>query len=753
MSEASGAGGASVAAFEEEPRPIPRLLLSVGLALVVCVLVLRTFTTGGGIELLAPGAHLLFDVLAFAAVAVVAAARLLEGEAPLARSGARLPALALLAALLAIGAARAPYPDLAWRTAATWIGLLLLALTCRDLARDPRLARLLTALLVACVLTGALLGLHDALIERPALREALERGELDEELALHDASFRAALEERIRAVAAVGPWLLPGLLASAVCATLPLLGALAWRLRRRPLGAVPAGALVVAAATLLAARSKGAVVTLAVVGAALTLLHPRLAHRRRQVLAALAVLGALVGGLGLAAFLAGPERVGVGLSLTVRLEYWSAGLGMLGDHPLLGVGVNQFREFYGAYKPLRAEETLHAHNALVQVLAEGGLVGLAAWTALIVAWVWEGVGTCLAPAVARAEETAGEAWPARLWAGPAAGLGVALLLLRAHGDAAAGGELIAIAALVPLLTFALTRALTRALERAPGDPRLLGAAAVAGAAALLGDGLLNFGLHHPGLFAVTFTLAALAPALAGRGDEEPERWTSPPALRLAAGAACAALTLALGFSLLPRGLEADVQREGARAARDAGALALARGEPQRAAAALTEAAEAYERAAEAWPWDPRTHLEHAETFRLLAEAVPEQAAPLQEAAVAEARAAVAAAPRTHSAWNELGQLLASGPAPDPAAAREAFDRAAALYPGHPGYQLDAARARAAEVERLPAGDPAAAALRAEALERLRRAEEASETTRLIRRKLSEEQRRDLRLLRARLGSD
>jgi hypothetical protein len=63
-------------------------------------------------------------------------------------------------------------------------------------------------------------------------------------------------------------------------------------------------------------------------------------------------------------------------SLANRWQYWTAGVGMFRDHPLVGVGPGNFGYHYLRYKPIHAAETVTSpHNFVVQGLAEMGLVG------------------------------------------------------------------------------------------------------------------------------------------------------------------------------------------------------------------------------------------------------------------------------------------------------------------------------------------------------------------------------------------
>lgn len=67
-----------------------------------------------------------------------------------------------------------------------------------------------------------------------------------------------------------------------------------------------------------------------------------------------------------------------------RLLMWGAGLRMFLADPLTGVGLQDLRAVYPAYRsPLATEEVGHLHNTLVQVGATMGLVGLAAF-----AWLY-----------------------------------------------------------------------------------------------------------------------------------------------------------------------------------------------------------------------------------------------------------------------------------------------------------------------------------------------------------------------------
>ncbi len=70
-------------------------------------------------------------------------------------------------------------------------------------------------------------------------------------------------------------------------------------------------------------------------------------------------------------------------SLTVRVDYWKAGLGMLRDYPVLGSGLGTFGTLYAKYKLPQAEETQLAHNNYLQVWTEMGILGIVSFL-----WLW-----------------------------------------------------------------------------------------------------------------------------------------------------------------------------------------------------------------------------------------------------------------------------------------------------------------------------------------------------------------------------
>ena len=80
------------------------------------------------------------------------------------------------------------------------------------------------------------------------------------------------------------------------------------------------------------------------------------------------------------------DRAGLNEALSGRLSIWHAARGMIADHPVNGVGVRGFRDVYAQYAApddfwLAHGQlgALHAHQIVLEVLAETGAVGLLLW--------------------------------------------------------------------------------------------------------------------------------------------------------------------------------------------------------------------------------------------------------------------------------------------------------------------------------------------------------------------------------------
>jgi hypothetical protein len=73
-----------------------------------------------------------------------------------------------------------------------------------------------------------------------------------------------------------------------------------------------------------------------------------------------------------------PTAPEVALPRPARIQYWTAALGMLRDHPLVGVGADNFRLRFTDYSGISESHIgTHAHSFYLESLANTGLVGFA----------------------------------------------------------------------------------------------------------------------------------------------------------------------------------------------------------------------------------------------------------------------------------------------------------------------------------------------------------------------------------------
>ncbi|MDI7276113.1 MAG: O-antigen ligase family protein, partial [Anaerolineae bacterium] len=72
-----------------------------------------------------------------------------------------------------------------------------------------------------------------------------------------------------------------------------------------------------------------------------------------------------------------------------RAAHWQAGWAMFSEHPWTGVGIGNYPAVYERYALPRWPEALgHAHNYYLNIAAEAGLPGLAAYLLWIAAGLW-----------------------------------------------------------------------------------------------------------------------------------------------------------------------------------------------------------------------------------------------------------------------------------------------------------------------------------------------------------------------------
>lgn len=75
------------------------------------------------------------------------------------------------------------------------------------------------------------------------------------------------------------------------------------------------------------------------------------------------------------------------VTLNNRLDYWQASINMFKDHPIFGVGIDRFGEYYREYavqnQVVQGQITDNAHSVYMQILATGGLVTFVPYMLLI----------------------------------------------------------------------------------------------------------------------------------------------------------------------------------------------------------------------------------------------------------------------------------------------------------------------------------------------------------------------------------
>lgn len=142
-----------------------------------------------------------------------------------------------------------------------------------------------------------------------------------------------------------------------------------------------------------------------------------LRERRWRIASVAAAVTAGVLAVGLAGPIAarlGPSDSGPMQMLADRSQVWSAAIRIAIDHPVFGVGIDNFQDFYPIYSG-RDDGLNHAHNLFLNMAAERGMLGLLAF-GVVLLWLLK----CLASAFTGANTLAMRAMVAGLAASFAA---------------------------------------------------------------------------------------------------------------------------------------------------------------------------------------------------------------------------------------------------------------------------------------------------------------------------------------------
>lgn len=145
----------------------------------------------------------------------------------------------------------------------------------------------------------------------------------------------------------------------------------------------------------LAVLSRGAWVTIVLVTAWAILRTRRFGHHR-LLTASVLLLAVLAAGLALYSSTAIQEYMlsfatpTEGLFIAFRVTQWQLALGLIAEHPLVGVGLGGYAEASAAVD--QSLGSLHAHNTFLNMAAEAGLPAAILWIGLWIRILWKSLG-------------------------------------------------------------------------------------------------------------------------------------------------------------------------------------------------------------------------------------------------------------------------------------------------------------------------------------------------------------------------
>jgi len=459
--------------------------------------------------------------------------------------------------LSAISAFRAPNLQASIVTLVDWLACTVLFFLIVQLCSDRRGAAVFIHLLIASATVVALYGLFQYVYSLDVIAQQLEEKPVEALRqigqppdALPDMLARVK-DKRVFSTFA-NPNSLAGFLLMSLAVTA---GALIDSIRRSAASIAAAVGLLMAllwqAAGLVLTFSKGGFVTLAVMAAAFVALTvlPAIMRRHRAIVIAGAIVLALAAGVAGAVVISrvaahgfGEESTGAEGSLRVRLGYWIAAGRMIIDHPLQGVGLGNFGDFYSQYKLAEAGEVQRAHNNYLQVAAEMGIPGLIAFCVLWGGFILSSLRLSHSPTPSLAPSPTLPLPPSPtlpVFLGLAAGLlsfimvGTLLGSLETFASKAASLTAYALMAAAWLVAFAPGAAKAFAPSPKPQAPSLkfTRIGITVGIVGFLVHGLADFDLYVPGCVQTAWLLAGLAVVLSrGRSNESSNESPAPSAV-------------------------------------------------------------------------------------------------------------------------------------------------------------------------------------------------------------------------------
>jgi hypothetical protein len=266
--------------------------------------------------------------------------------------------------------------------------------------------------------------------------------------------------------------------------------------------------------------------------------------RYRWMLIAAGCLAVLAGAAGIVAYGLRHDAL-PSKSLLFRWHYWTAAGPMIRDHPVWGVGLNNFGDYYTAYKrPSSPEDVQDPHSFFVRLAAETGLPGMLLM-GILLAWLLGRV--LLGRSNSREGPAAGESTGMIMTAGIAgAAIWAAVYLCWFESPVAYTVAITLILAVLACAMFAATLGLLQSIDDA-GESRsgmipvlrYVALGGTIGALAMLAYDQINMALVT-GPAAMLFWMI-LGLGMSTRGAPAPVRSRSG---RIAAGAAGAVLLAA-----------------------------------------------------------------------------------------------------------------------------------------------------------------------------------------------------------------
>ncbi|WP_372719082.1 O-antigen ligase family protein [Novipirellula sp.] len=278
-----------------------------------------------------------------------------------------------------------------------WVSAAAIFFAARRLFAQPMVVRGIVTLLLGCAVAQAVHGLHQQFISLPQMRAAYE---LNPDQMLMQAgivappgsSERIVFENRLRDGGPTGTFALANSLAGVLVVGIMISISGLWFHWSRMSTAQRVcwiGLTVLLAVSLLATRSRSAVLAVFIGAAFLLFASMNFGRHRRTVVLAFAAIGS-VGIVVFGGILTWGNREWIEqapASLAFRIQYWRSTMAMVTQMPLFGAGPGNYQMIYERFRePSANEQIAEPHNFFFETLASGG-------------WIAAGLLVCLAVAV------------------------------------------------------------------------------------------------------------------------------------------------------------------------------------------------------------------------------------------------------------------------------------------------------------------------------------------------------------------